>query len=114
MKAVQGAGTVSPCVGEAHTIAAVHLVSRTSGVLSPDFEPGRIDQAVDLVLDVAHHDRILGDPVDTLAFGVDQGDVRTVEGLQILVVETRTLAELPIPRLQSLGHLWIAHDLVDP
>ena len=40
---------------------------------------------------------------DAFALGVDQLDVRPVEGRQVLVVEGRALAQLAVPRLERLG-----------
>jgi len=41
------------------------------------------------------------DAVDALALGVDQGDVRPVEGRQVVVVERRPLAELAVRTLRT-------------
>jgi hypothetical protein len=48
---------------------------------------------------VRHH-ALLGDAVDPVALGIDQGHVGTVEGRQIFVVEAGTLAHQIVPRLQ--------------
>ena len=44
---------------------------------------------------------------------VDQRDVRPIERRQIVVVERRPFAELPIPRLQFFRDVGILHGVVD-
>ena len=66
------------------------------------------------ILDAVRDDAGLGDPLDALTVaGVDQLDVRPVEGRQIVVVEGRPLAELAIPGLQRLGGGRIGDGFVD-
>jgi hypothetical protein len=38
----------------------------------------------------------------------------SVEGVEVLVVEARPLAELAVPRLERLGGLRVVDELVDP
>ena len=57
--------------------------------------------------------RVLGDAVDAATLRVDQLHVRPIERVEIFVVETRPLAELPVVRLQRRGGVRVAHDLID-
>ena len=56
---------------------------------------------------------MFGDPLDALAIGVDQPGARLVVRLQVLVVEARPLAQLPVPGLERLRGLRILDDRVD-
>ena len=56
--------------------AAVDLEAGAAGVGGADLEAGGEDDAVDLVLDAVDDQARLGDALDALAAGVDQGDVR--------------------------------------
>ncbi len=58
--------------------------------------------------------RVLGDPLDALAVGVDQRDVRPVEGVEIFVVEAGPLAELVVLGLQRLGGGRVLDHAVHP
>src|ERR1700735_1037683 len=50
---------------------------------------------------------------DAAPHRVDQRDVRPVEGRQIVVIESRALAELAVPRLQRLRGALVLDELVD-
>ncbi len=100
--AVERADAVAPLLGERLPAASDEVVARAARVVGADLEARREDQAVDLDLAAADHDTGLGDPLDAAALRVDQRDVRAIEGLEVLVVEARALAELPVPRLQRL------------
>jgi len=82
-------------------------------VVGADLEPGREDQAVELVLDPVDDDAALGDALHAPPVRVDERDVRTVERLQVVVVEARPLAELAVPRLERVGGRGVLHDRVD-
>ena len=62
---------------------------------------------------IAHDDTGRRDLGDAFAVRVDEVGVRVVVGLQVLVVETRTLAELPVPRLECVGRGVVGHQRVD-
>ena len=101
--AVQRAHAVLPLLGERQPVAAVDLVAGAAREVGADLEAGGVDQAVDLVLHAVRDHALLGDALDALALRVDQRDVRAVEGVEILVVEARPLAELAVVGLQRLG-----------
>ena len=103
-----------PIVAERLTAAAVDFKAGAAGVACADLEAGGEDDAVDQILDAFEHQPGLGDALDAAAERIDQGDVRAVEGRQIVVVEGRTLAELPVPRLERLGRLGVVDRLIDP
>ena len=76
---------------------------------------GRYQPAFHLVLLTVRDEALLGDTFHALGFaGVDEGDVVAVECRQILVVEGRAFAELPVPGLQGLGRIVIAYRVLDP
>ena len=78
-------------------------------------EPRGVDDAIDLVLDAVRDDALLGDAVHAFALAhVDEVDVGPVEGLEVLVVERRALAELAVPGLQRFPRLRIGHRVVHP
>ena len=113
MEAVQGACAVRPVLCERLALDAVQFVSRPTGVLGAHFESGRVDEAVEFVLDAVHHHTFLGDELHSLPIGVDEMHVRTIEGVEIFVVETRALAELAVPRLQRRCGRRIGDQLIN-
>ena len=46
------------------------------------------------------HDPFLGDPFDAASLGVDEFDVGSIEGRQILIMETGSFAELSVVGLE--------------
>ena len=54
-----------------------------------------------------------GDLRDAFALGVDQMDIGSVEGGEVLVVEARAFAHEHVPRLERLGRRLVLHDLVN-
>src|ERR1700759_1922244 len=90
--------------------AAGHLEAGPPGVRGTDLEAGAVDDAVQLVLPAGRDHAGLGDPLDPLAVRVDQVGVRVVEGLQVLVVEARPLAQLAVPGLELARDGRIPHD----
>jgi hypothetical protein len=97
-----------------HAIPPDRVVARPARVFGSDLEAGREDQAVQLVLLPGHHDPLLRDPLHARALRIDEPDVGAIEGLQVLVVEAWTLAELAVVGLQRLGGGWILDDGFHP
>src|SRR5713226_3354897 len=62
-----------------------------------------VDEDVELVLFALKYRPLLGDLSDALASGVDQMDIRPVEGGEVFIVEARALAHKHVPRLERLG-----------
>ena len=89
------------------------VVARPPGVVGPDLEAGGEDDAVHLVLLPGGDDTLGRDPLDTLSVGVDERHGVQVEGLEVFVVETGSLAELPVPRLQRLRRRCVSDDRID-
>src|SRR3546814_16612163 len=50
----------------------------------------------------------------TTLFRSDERHIGLVEGLEIIVVEGRPLAQHAVPGFQSLGRLLVGDDIVDP
>ena len=110
----QAGGTVGPLLGQGDAAATDDLVADPTeerGELG--LEAGAVDDAVDLVLLPVDDRALLGDPLDP-GGAVDERDVGIVEGRQVLVVEARALAQVPVVRLQDLGRGRIGHQLLDP
>ena len=93
---------------------ADNVVTGASGERSAYLEAGGEDQAVDLILLTVGHHAALGQTLDAVSPCVDQGDVRTIVGLQIFVVEAWPLAELPVPGFQRRRRDRVLDDGVDP
>src|SRR5262249_43454594 len=55
----------------------------------------------------------LGYAIDSAPARIDQRYVRTIEGRQVFVVESGTLAEQAIPGLQSFSGLLVLNDLIN-
>ena len=110
----EAGGAVGPLLGQRDAVPADDVVAGAAGQRRDlGLEAGAVDDAVDLVL-LAVDDRApLGDPLDA-GRAVDEGDVGAVERLQVLVVEARPLAEVPVVRLEDSAARGIGHQLLDP
>ena len=86
----------------------------TPGVGRAYLKAGGEDEAVELVLHPVDDGPPLGYPLDPLAPGVDQGHVGPVEGGQILVVESGTLAAVRVVGLECSGRLRVLDDRIHP
>ena len=111
--AVQRLGAAFEFLRQRNSVTARDLHADAPRIIGADLEARRIDQAIELVFLARDDDSVLGDALDALAGRVDQMNVRPVEGLQILIVEARPLAELVVPGLQRVGRHLVLHDLVD-
>src|SRR3712207_6014586 len=109
---VHRAHAVDPALRQLHAAASGDVVAGPPRVVGADLEAGRVDDAVDLVRPAARHHGRLGYALDALAVGVDEVRAGLVEGLQVLVVEARPLAQLAVPRLEVGGRLRVLDDRV--
>ena len=110
----EAGSAVGPLLGQRDTAASDYLVAGASeewGDLS--LEAGPVNDAVDVVLLPVDDRALLADPFDP-GRAVDQRDVGFVECQQVLVVEARPLAEIPVVRLEDLGRGGVGHQLLDP
>ena len=116
---VEGRRAVVPLLGERQPVATVELVSRSPGVVGSDLETGGVDQTVDLELlleqvavgvALVDDDARRCDALDAATLGVDEMHVRAVERVEVLVVETRPLAELAVVRLERLRRRRVGDD----
>src|SRR5699024_8972001 len=86
VEAVQRSRAVPPGVEQALSAPAPHRHRPGHHPGDTDIEPGGEDDTVDRVLGVTDHDRVLGHARDSSVVGrVDQGDVLSVERLQVMV-----------------------------
>ena len=102
-----------PLLGQGQAVAADDLEAGALRVTGADLEAGGENQTVQRVFDAVDDHAVHGDLLDSPAVGVDEGDVGTVERLQVLVVEAGPLAEVAVPRLERLGGGRIGHDRID-
>src|SRR5581483_5013510 len=112
--AMQGPHPAGPALAETDTASADRVDPGPGRELGADLEPSGPHDAVDLVLPAAGDPAAVGDPLDALAVGVDQGHARFVERLQVLVVEAGALAQLPVPGLQRVSRRAVVDDGLDP
>ena len=70
-------------------------------------EAGGHDDAVHLQLLAVDDHTLRCNALDALAAGIHQRDALAVEGVQVVVVEARPLAELLVVGLEGLGRLRI-------
>ena len=110
--AVQSLGAAFEFLCQRQPVAARDGHADAARIVSADLEARRIDQAVELVFFARDHDAILGDALDALAGRVDQVNILPVEGLQILIVEARPLAELVVPGFQRIRRRLVLDDFV--
>src|ERR1700722_17807812 len=110
VETMQRLEAVRPVLGEGLTSAAVDLETCATGVGGANLEAGAENDAIHLVLDALEDQAFLGDAIDAAALRIDERYVGPVERWQILVVEGRSLAELPIPWLQRLGSFLVLDD----
>jgi hypothetical protein len=74
-----------------------------------DLETGRVDDAIDLVLESVGNYTVFGDAIHSPPFaGIDQRDTGPVEDRQALVVEGWSLAELAVPGLERFRNSGVA------
>src|SRR3546814_1547870 len=98
------AHAVGPVLRQLHAVAPGYVVARSAGVVGADLEPRRVDDAVELVLLAGYHDAPLGDPLHTLAVGVDEVRAGLVSRLQVLVVRSEEhTSEIPSLMRNSVG-----------
>src|SRR5271154_4435031 len=112
-EAVQRFQAAGPVLGQRFAAAAEDLEARAPRIGRAHFESGREDDAVRLVLDAVEHQPFFCELIDAAAHRVDQRDVRPVERRQIVVIESRALAELAVPWLQRVGGPLVLDELVD-
>jgi hypothetical protein len=55
----------------------------------------------------SNQDSVLGDRINSLAVSVDEYDVGKVEGWEVVVMKTWSLAPTRIPRLQFISHCFV-------
>src|SRR6516162_1343231 len=77
-------------------------------------EPGRVDQHVEWIFDPLMDDAAFIDLVYAARSGVNQMDVRQVEGRQVFVMEGRPLAAIRVVGFQRGRRLWVLDDRVHP
>ena len=105
---------VGPVVEQRQAVASVDLDAQPATEVSGDLEARGVDDAVDLVLVAVGHHASSGDPLDPPGLAdVDERDVVPVEAGEVLVVERRALAHLPVVRLQRLGRVGIGDGVGD-
>ena len=112
VQAVERAHAVGPLLGERLTVAPDDPEAGAMRVVGADLEAGGEDQAVQRELFARGDHALLRHPLDALSARIDQRHVGAIERLEILVVEARALAELPVPRFQRLGRARIRDDRV--
>ena len=95
--------TGAPLFRQRQAVTPFDFESQPAREVCADFEAGSEDQAIELVFVAIYNHTTLGDPLDALALGVDQTNIRKVERIQIFVVKAWTLAELVVPGLERLG-----------
>src|SRR5271154_1204115 len=111
---MQSFHAIGPVLAERLAVLADNVVALAPRPGGADLEAGGEDDTVDLVLDAARDDALLRDAFHALGIArVDELDVRAVERRQIVVIEGRPLAELPIPGLERLGRLGVGYGLID-
>ena len=88
---------------EGLTTTSIELHICLVAEFSRQLESCSIDNAVDFELLAVCHDSLLCYILDSLSLGVHEPDVRLVEGLQVLIMETGALTEL-IKILASQQH----------
>src|SRR4030095_14488575 len=84
---VEGRHALGPFLRQRLAVSAGGFTTRPPRVARADLEARGIDDAVDLVLDAARDDTVLGDALDAATVRVDQRDVVAIERVEVLVVE---------------------------
>ena len=111
--AVQRGGSLRPGLGHGDTAPPMDFKTQFGLVVRADLKARRKHDAIDRIADSAHHDRIFGDPLNAMPFGIDQLDIGPVERGQVLIVEARPFAHEPIPGLKSRRRLWVFDDTLN-
>ncbi len=111
--AVEGPHGIGPVRRKAVSPRSDYLVPGPAGVAGADFEAGGEDKAVELIFLITDDEPRTGDPFHPAAVGVHQDHVGAVEGLEVLVMEARALAELPVPGLECIRSVAVVDDRID-
>ena len=105
---------VVPLFRHLQPIAASEIEPGTAGVLGADLEARGVDDAVEVIVLTVGYQAGLGDLGDPFAISVDEMSIRLVVGVEVLIVETRTFAQLAEPRLEGFSRVGVSDDLIDP
>src|SRR5205085_2744376 len=103
IKAMKCGGAVTPFLRQRRPVTAMNLIAGTAGIIGAYFESGGVDQTIERVFAPPDNNTGRRDALNSPTLGVDERDVRAVEGLQVFVMEARPLAELTIVRLERCG-----------
>ena len=96
MHTVKRLYSVLPFFRKRHAALTYQVVSRTAGILRSDLEPGRKNQAVELILFAIGDNAFLGNLVYPFALSIDEFDTRSVKSWQIAVVKAGTFTKLTV------------------
>src|SRR6266403_1850384 len=114
VKAMQCAMAVRPILIEQQAIAAIDLYAAAALETRVDLKSCREDDAVDRILLAVDNERVLGNAIDASTVGIDEHDVLAIEGVKILIIESRALAKQTIPGLERFGGRLVLHHLTHP
>ena len=98
---VERRDAVAPFLDSVMPFRPTRFEACSARVVGPDLEARRVDETIQLVLLASDHGALLCHPLDTRALRIDERDVGAIEGLEVLVVEARPLAELAVVGLEG-------------
>ena len=114
MQAVEGRHAIGPLLGNRQAINPSDGIASSTRVVGAYLEARGKHNAIDLILLTVGNHSSLGEGLDTLAVRIHKRHVRVVEGLQILVMETGSLTELSVVRLERFSRLRVINDRIGP
>jgi hypothetical protein len=112
LQTMQCTSPILPMLAEGQTVTTGDDGAHFLAVVSGEFEARRVDDSIKLNLFAFGNDAFRRDSFDTSAVGVNQRHIWTIEGLEILVVEAGSFAELIVPGLEVFRCLGVFDDRV--
>ena len=109
---MKGRHAIGPLLGNGQAINPSDGIASSTRVVGAHLEPCGEHNAIDLILLTVGNYSSLRERLDTLAVRVHKCHIRVVKGLQILVMETGSLAELSVVRLQRFSRLRVINDRI--
>src|SRR6516162_10458911 len=108
VETMQRSKPVAPILSKGLAAPAINFKTGTAGVCGTHLEAGSEYDAVDFVFDAVVNQAFVGNSINSpMGAGIDQRYIGIVASGQIFVVESRSLAEKAIPRLQCFRGLLI-------
>jgi len=113
VKAMESTSAIIPVLSQRLSTNTIDFVSGTATEIRSHFKTSCVNQTINFIFDAIGHHTFLGDVINASTIGINEFNSGAIKGCKIVIVETRTLAELAIPRLEMFSSARIAHNVFD-